>query len=182
MPDKRHSVSTERGPHLTELARIRTSEVLSKTTRAERKILLGVSMFGVTVAHTGLIPSKITALGVEFEPADQQALLLMLIVVVAYFTIAFIIYATADFLSWRAAHDETLLMHLQHEHGFYPLPDTPQDEPMERAIKQIRRRVWWWGTLIRKTSYVRALWEFVLPIVAGAYSIGALLWARHHIL
>jgi hypothetical protein len=182
MPDKRHSISTERGPHLSELARIRTGEVLSGITRTERKILLGVSMLGVTVAHTGLIPSKITALGVEFEHADQQALLLMLVVVVAYFTIAFIVYATADFLAWRASHDETLLMHLQHEHAFLPIPETAHDEPAERALKQIRRRVWWWGTLARKTSYLRALWEFVLPILAGAYSIGVLLWARHHIL
>jgi len=181
MTDKRDSSQVDGGSHLSRLERIRTGEVLSKATRAERRILLGVSMLGVAVANTGLIPSKITALGIEFERADQRALLLILVIVVAYFTVAFAVYATTDFLAWRTEHDEALLSHLQHEHGFYRIPDLPHDRPPERVQKQIHRRLWWWGTLARKTSYVRAIWEFALPIIVGLYSVCALIWARHYI-
>ena len=128
-----HSISrrSDRGQHLSELERLRTGELLGKVTRAERRILLGVAMLAVAVAQTGLIPSKISALGIEFEPADQRALLVILAVIVSYFTIAFAIYAAADFLTWRAAHDDALLMHLQQENAFVPIPDASDDTPLE---------------------------------------------------
>jgi len=178
-----HSISrhADQGEHLHELERLRVGELLGKVTRAERRILLGVAMLAIAVGHTGLIPSKIAALGIEFEHADQRALLVILAVIVTYFTVAFAIYATADFLAWRAAHDDALLMHPQNEHAFVPIADAPGDKPPERIQKKIWRRRWRWGTLARKTSYVRAAWEFVLPIAVGFYAIGVVLWARYHI-
>jgi hypothetical protein len=170
------------GEHLQELERLRVGEVLSPVTRAERRTLLAVALLAAAVAHTGLIPSKISALGIEFARTDQRALLLILAVIVIYFTTTFTIYASNDFLAWRGAHDDALLMHLQHEHAFVPIPDSASDRPWEQAQKAIVRRRWRWGTLARKMSYIRAAWEFALPILAGAYAIGALLWARHFLL
>ena len=181
MTDKFDSNQTDQRSILGKLHSLQVGEVLRDVTRAERRILLGVSMLSVAVAHTGLIPSKISALGIEFERADQRALLVILVIIVVYFTLTFVIYAAADFLAWRSAHDEALLRHLQHEHAFVRIPDDPQDKPAERTQKKIRRQLWWWGTLARKTSYLRAVWEFVLPIVVGLYAIGALLWVRYYL-
>jgi hypothetical protein len=62
---------------------------------------LGISAIGIVIARGGLVPSKITALGIEFGESDQRALLRMLAAVVLYFLFAFVIYATSDFVIWR---------------------------------------------------------------------------------
>lgn len=73
---------------------------LSDVTRKERVYLLVTSTIGIAIAKTGLIPSRISALGIQFEEANQSALLLLLGSVAAYFLVAFIIYAVADFFAW----------------------------------------------------------------------------------
>ncbi len=71
---------------------------LSDVTRKERRMLLAISLLGVGLVKTGLVPTKIEALGVEFDKANQQALLFLLAIVAVYFFSAFLIYAAADFL------------------------------------------------------------------------------------
>ena len=73
---------------------------LSEVTRKERLYLLATSTISVGIVKTGLVPSRISALGIQFEEANQNALLFLIGVVVAYFLVAFIIYAVADFFAW----------------------------------------------------------------------------------
>ena len=58
---------------------------LSEVTRRERRMLLACTLLGVGVVKTGLVPTKIEALGVEFDKTNQQALLFLLALVVGYF-------------------------------------------------------------------------------------------------
>lgn len=73
---------------------------LSDVTRKERIYLLATSTLGIAIVTTGLVPSRISALGIQFEETNQRTLLLMIGIVVAYFLVAFIIYAVADFFAW----------------------------------------------------------------------------------
>jgi len=43
---------------------------LSEVTRRERRALLGVSALSIAMSITHLIPTKISALGVEFPPTE----------------------------------------------------------------------------------------------------------------
>ena len=63
---------------------IRVRDPLSDTTRKERRSLLGASALGIVIVKSGLVPSKITALGIEFTRTDQRALLAALAAVVVY--------------------------------------------------------------------------------------------------
>jgi hypothetical protein len=90
------STSTARGTLFSTILK----DPLSDVTRKERLYLLATSTLGIAIVKTGLVPSRISALGVQFEEANQRALLLMLGIVVAYFFGAFIIYAVADFFAW----------------------------------------------------------------------------------
>ena len=74
---------------------------LSQVTRNERRSLLAVSTLGITLVVTGLVPTKIEALGVEFTQTDQKALLAIIAISTAYFLVAFTIYAVSDFIAWR---------------------------------------------------------------------------------
>lgn len=162
--------------HLPDLQRLNVTEVLSSVTRAERRMLLIVAMIGIVVAHTGLIPSKISALGIEFGQTDQRGFLIILIVIIGYLVGAFTLYAGADFIAWRFAYDTALLHHLKHEPAVIPEPDSPTDKPWQKAQKEVQRRRGRWSRLARTISKLRGLWEFVLPVLVGVYAIAALLW------
>src|SRR5436305_1787543 len=80
---------------------VSVSDPLSDVTRSERKILLAVSALGILIVQTGLVPSKISALGIEFAQTDQRALLRAVGAIVLYFLCAFLIYAISDLAAWR---------------------------------------------------------------------------------
>lgn len=77
---------------------------LSETTRKERRALLLVSTVAIAVAKTGLVPKRVPALGIEFSPTESSALLILLSLVIAYFLVAFVVYALADIALWRASY------------------------------------------------------------------------------
>ena len=132
---------------------------LSKETRTERRTLLGVSAIGIVIVKTGLVPAKISALGIEFNQTDQRSLLLAVAAVTIYFLIAFLIYAASDFLLWR-----TTFSAIQ-----------PADKPGE--LQQVFR-----GSILLRMytplSFLRAFFEFGLPILISLYAIILLIRGR----
>ncbi len=70
---------------------------LTSVTRKERLYLLAVSVTGIAIAQTGLVPSKIAAFGIELDKPNRSALLLLLALVTVYFLAAFVIYGASDF-------------------------------------------------------------------------------------
>jgi hypothetical protein len=85
-------------------AEIAISDPLKAESRKARLYLLGVSLVGITIVQTGLVPQKLTTLGITFGEADRQSLLSILALVIVYFTLAFAIYGISDFLAWRYAY------------------------------------------------------------------------------
>ena len=81
-------------------AAAKLQDPLSEVTRRERKYLLGISLLSIFVVKTGLVPTKISALGVEFNEANQESMLLILALMVLFFLVAFCFYALSDFLAW----------------------------------------------------------------------------------
>lgn len=83
---------------------IRVSDALSQHTRSVRKTLLVASTISLTVAMTGLIPTKIDALGVEFSQVDRNSMILLMAAVVAFMLLSFIVTAASDFTAWRISY------------------------------------------------------------------------------
>ena len=69
----------------------RVSDPLSEVTRKERRLLLGVSVLAFFMVKAGAVPTKISALGIEFQQADQKLFWFVLSVIVAYLTIVFVV-------------------------------------------------------------------------------------------
>jgi len=65
---------------------------LTETTRKERRVLLGVSALGIALVKVPLVPTKFSALGLEFAPTNQAVLLTLYSLLVAYFLVGFLIY------------------------------------------------------------------------------------------
>jgi hypothetical protein len=149
---------------------IEIQDPLSEVTRAERKTLLGVSAAGLIIVKTGLVPSEISALGIKFERADQHTLLTLLSAVVIYFLIAFLIYAASDFVAWRVSLTYAIRTAI--------LNDIRQTRPEREIEDNIREqfsdigRLWVAAT--RPMSVVRAIFEFLVPIMIALYTVHAL--------
>lgn len=171
----------------------RLRDPLSDVTRKERAYLLGLSAAGIVIVFTGLVPERITALGIQFAETDQRTLLRLLAAVIAYFLIAFVIYAASDYVSWHR-HLREKLVHYEMEYlrskrtylqaKLAAPSDTPREPllPSKRAIQEQledlekhehEHQMW----LIRghkfsgSLSTLRLGFEYGLPILVAIYSI-----------
>jgi hypothetical protein len=85
-------------------ADIALNDPLRAETRKARLYLLGVSMVGITIVYTGLVPQEIATLGITFGEADRRSLLGILALVTLYFLVTFATYGVSDFIYWRRAY------------------------------------------------------------------------------
>ena len=149
---------------------------LSEVTRKERRMLLAVSMVGIILVKMELVPTKISALGIEFAETNQKALLSILALAVIYFIIAFIIYAASDFLAWRKSIRANLIDTV--------LERANKEKENPALISREREIIMKYGqserylfVLSKPVSAARALFEFLLPVIVGIYSAIALIKA-----
>ena len=168
---------------------LRLGDPLSDVTRKERLYLLGASTVGVTIVFTGLVPSEIRALGITFARADRRSLLFILALVVAYFLVAFIIYAASDFLAWRRRlQDATLDRMVQRELQQFLARHREESETFDERERQARleiRQHMEEELIIRSrvrlrftgpVSFLRGLFEFGLPVIYGLIAVVVLLF------
>lgn len=152
---------------------ISLKDPLSQVTRAERRMLLGISALSIFVTSTGLIPTKISALGVDFGQSDQRALLLVLALVVAYFLGAFVVYGLTDYLSWRVTYDESRRSaYLKFYEQMHASREERDDMREKFGSDWIPR---WPKYIVQPASLLRGAFEFFLPLAVGAYAIFSLL-------
>ena len=65
--------------------------------------MLAVSMIGIAMVNTGLVPTKVATFVIELDKPNRSALLTLLALVTAYFFVAFVIYAASDYIAREAA-------------------------------------------------------------------------------
>lgn len=147
---------------------------LSDVARKERRMLLGISVLSIFIAKTGLIPTKISALGIDLEKTNQNAFLVVMALIVLYFVAAFLIYGLADFLAWRVSYNRSARQ--RHEEIFNELHRRMSSNDVSiNTVKYVpSRSSIWTGNIALPVSLLRSLFEFLLPIVVGAYAICAL--------
>jgi hypothetical protein len=84
-------------------AEVLVRDPLAPVTRKERLYLLAVSMIGIAMVKTGLVPRKIATFGIDLDPPNRSALLFLLALITIYFFVAFLIYAASDYVARREA-------------------------------------------------------------------------------
>jgi hypothetical protein len=173
--------SFEQLTQLKDLERLNFGALLSETTSKERRFLLAAALLGVAIAQAGFLPTKISALGIDFERANQRSVLLLLALVLIYFILTFALYAAADLMAWRMAYNEAMARHLREEPALIPEPDKPGDRPWQKVQKELVRARGRLARFNRRAAVVRASWEFGLPLVVGIYVVVVLLLARHRL-
>jgi len=130
-------------------AEVLVRDPLTPVTRKERLYLLAVSLIGIAMVRTGLVPSKIATFGIELNRPNRSSLLFLLALISIYFLAAFVIYAASDFMTRR----ENLRT------ASYAISETGVAYPM----------------LLLPVAWTRLVFEFVLPVIVALYAIHALL-------
>jgi hypothetical protein len=148
------------------------ADPLSEVARKERRSLLVAAAVGIVIAKTRLVPTKISTLGIEFSETDKSSLILIVAAVVVYFAVAFIIYAWSDFAAWRVnlydAQFESLLA--------AGLAQAPGVRIRDREREKFdHRKRHFYAFIARPAYYLRAVFDFLIPIVVGAYSFVCLI-------
>ena len=148
---------------------------LSEVARKDRKWLLMLCILDITIVKAGLVPQKISALGIEFDQANQEAILYILAAITTYFLVAFLIYASADFLVWRRALFRERLSWAR-EHQKRREGGTEEEFwDREAELHRLSKTSFTSYRLVGFVSVLRIAFEFLLPVLLGLYSTSILL-------
>ncbi len=162
-----------------------TYDPLTEVTRRERKALLGVAMLGLALVKVPLVPAKLAAFGIEFSEVNRENFAFMYALVVGYFLIAFVVYAFSDFVAWRRSE---VIRYSAYTHAQQkdPLLSPPylrsplvgeSGVPLRPAVSgrsPAYRGLASWASAVA-ASRLRAVFEFVLPVVFATYVLRQLL-------
>ena len=156
---------------------INLNDPLSEVTRKERKVLLGLSMLSLFFSQAGILPSKISALGIELKTTDQNAILYLMSIALLYFVCAFFLYAMSDFMVWRKAITKEYLS--QYRSMILVEYSNPPSNPIECDVQsesaRLAKKNKIWVTLTKPILIAKGVFEFILPVVVGLYAITMML-------
>ena len=176
---------------LSASAELLLADPLTIITRQTRTRLVAFSVLGVVIEKTGLVPTQIEGLGVVFEASHRASLVSILLLAIIYFTIAFLVYALSDFSKWQLSLRAALLPEKAIENRAILFAELNKEtgstvlEPVDSSIREaaakakldkalheaMRRymRPYWQGASV--LGCLRALLEFIFPVVLGAYAL-----------
>lgn len=147
------------------------ADPLSPIARAERRNLLLAATLAILIAHVNLVPTRMSALGLEFAPPAQASFLVVTALVVGYFMLAFATYAVADLFVWRKRYYDYLAA-MERESKDWTLQDQIEHDEVHANLPTID----WYYQWSPRVANARMLFEFVLPLLVGAYAVSALAW------
>ena len=162
---------------------IRITDPLSQHTRGVRKSLLIASVIAIAVAKTGFIPTKISALGLEFSQADRGSMLWLIGAILAFFLISFMVSSVGDFMAWKMSQ---MAKSWEEDSDEYEnlrksiLEDKKFTKEEHEALQEQERRdgAMWRNAghldrhllvqkLVGPISWARISVEFLIPVIAG---------------
>ena len=148
----------------------RLREPLNETSRKVRRNLLAASVifFSRFIAKVGLIPSKFSVLGIEFSEANQEALLTLLIFVIAYFVITFLVYVSSELVAWQMIFRSEEMERLQNQAR---RREGSIDSEHEKYLWEKARYTYFQA---KPAFFLRLLVEVAIPVVFAVYSAVAL--------
>ena len=154
-------------PDLRALASLRPVEAmlrdpLGEVARKERRSLLGISAIAILVGWTGLVPEKIENFGIIFAAPERRALLWVFVAVVVYYTVAFIVYAFSDFLSYVYAVHQGRAELIKPPSGGVGSLRLPVDTP--------------WSLIgyVTPASLARGVFDFIVPVLVALFAMWSL--------
>ena len=144
---------------------VRLTDPLSEVTRKERRALLAVCVGSVEVVSVGLVPERISALGIDFGTVDQQAFLVIMGFVLVYFLITFGVYGYGDYLRRHHDQQDANQQWNAYQSASDDVSDVKASSPTGMASRSMTR------VQTTSVSTARDLLDFVFPMILAVYAI-----------
>jgi amino acid transporter len=145
------------------------TDPLSQITRVERRNLLIASTTGFLVATADLVPTEISALGISLSAPAQEMFVILVSLTIAYFLCAFLVYGISDYFIWRKKYQDYLEAVQEYMENW-----TPEDQH-NYDMSQVPRVPWLYQRA-GLVAYIRAFFEYLLPILISVGAVGLLLF------
>jgi hypothetical protein len=111
---------------------------LTPESRKTRRDLLIASIVGVLAAWGGLVPTKISALGIELSLGAQKGLTWALAVVILYLSAAFTVYGLSDYSNWRLRYQD-YRERVENESDNWGPEDQDRYDDLKRRVGDVSR-------------------------------------------
>lgn len=141
------------------------------------------------------MPQRISALGVTLQADDRRGIVKALLLLLAFFTATFVVYAWVDFTKWVLAQRQARVSHqsegrladeakaeLQARIDDYAREDSERRNATARTQMIAQAEEWLFRELnrrsyvpIRRLSLVRVLLDFALPLVMAVLAFVAMI-------
>lgn len=166
------------------------SEPITQMTRDVRRSMLIASGISIVMIRTGIIPNKLTVLGLDFGNVNIDTLLAILAIIQTYFLVSFIVYLLNDLAVWRLEEDasqqfiDTLskdreelkefLDSLYFEHVVYSGDRGGGKDDFFRPIFDADTIIGIWQAsrpYSGSVGFIRRLVDYILPILFSVYGV-----------
>ena len=140
------------------------NDPLTTVTRNVKRNLIMASSVGILVSFLGLVPTKVTALGISFNEGQQNHFIVILIALNLFQLLQFSIYMIADYFAWVCRFNvlNTDGKIIESEEYIIQQFHTHNGNKVIMKLLIILRRL--------NFGYIRLIWDSVLPIILGVFS------------
>ncbi|EJG0969900.1 TPA: hypothetical protein ACMDQ5_004438 [Vibrio parahaemolyticus] len=149
----------------------RLREPLNETTRKARRNLLAASVLGIVTAKVGLVPTKVSAFGVEFSSSNIEALMTLLALSITYFLITFIVYIISELQGWQLLIVSKELSELKEKK--ISTSNVIFETKSSKIEAEFQDRMYAVYSRTKPVFYSRLFVEVLVPFVIAIYSIVA---------
>jgi len=125
----------------------RLVDPLRSQARLARRNLLILSVIGLAVSKVGLVPTKVAALGIEFNTSNQQSFTYLVAGLTVYFMLAFSVHGLTDYVRWKQHNKQNRLYF--------------QSYAVRSGIG------FWFYQFANVVAIIRTAFEFLVPVVIG---------------
>ncbi len=148
---------------------------LSPVSRKARRDLLIASIVGILVSSAGLVPTRISALGIDLSLREQGGFTLLVMFVVLYFLGTFVLYGTSDYFVWRKRYQDYLEQMEVAAENWSEADQLAHDERRKRLPD-----IGWLWQRSKAVAFCRSFFEFGLPPIVGLCATSTLLLRLIH--
>ena len=149
----------------------RATNPLSTITRKNRIGLLASSLIAILFVQAGLVPTKLSVFGTQFENWNNTSLITINLFVSIYYLLAFAVGGISDLMAYKMqifvadTEDDKIYEELLQREADEEL--TEQDKILIYRHKTHR----WIFRASNPIAYLRLLVEFLLPVVVALYAL-----------
>lgn len=144
----------------------RLKDPLTETARKVRRNLLAASVVGIVIVKVGLVPNKVSAFGIDFTQANQEALLQLIAAVIAFYSVTFLVYVASELTAWNIAlRSEQFDSMMSQERNIREY--LGDDERGDYFFKDIRRL----SVTAQPVFVLRLIIEVVAPLMLAIWSV-----------